>query len=394
VDVAPPPPGVPAPSVARARHLRLRDFRNLAFAELEIPESGFALVGDNGHGKTNLLEAIAYLHALRSVRGARDVDLVRFGAPAFHVAADCAGVPSDHVAVGFEKAARRKRVMLDGAPPPRLSDALGAVPSVTFSPRDVELVAGSPAERRRYLDVLLALSSPRYLAALQLYRAALVRRNATLRAWPRPADMEARLHAWDVPLANAGAELHCARRHWLAEFAPRFAELSVAIGEAERAELRYASGLLRDGELAAERAVVRDALLAALAHQRDSDLRRGLTHAGPHRDDLELRLAGRPLRRFGSAGQQRGAAIALRLLECETLRTRVGREPILLLDDPFAELDRSRAARVLALMTSSRAGQTLLAVPRPDDVPPELTGLAHWTIRDGVVSAGGETSRG
>jgi DNA replication and repair protein RecF len=296
--------------------------------------------------------------------------------------------------VGFEKATRRKRVALDGAPPARLSDALGALPSVTFSPRDVELVAGSPAERRRFLDVLLALSSPRYLAALQLYRAALVRRNATLRTWPRPTDLEARLHVWDVPLAKAGAELHCARRAWLALFAPRFVELSATIGEAERAELRYASALTRDTELAAEPSTVRDALLAALAQQRAADLRRGVTHAGPHRDDLDIRLAGRPLRRFGSAGQQRGAAIALRLLECETLRVRVGREPILLLDDPFAELDRSRAARVLALMTSSRAGQTVLAVPRPDDVPPELTGLAQWTIRDGVVSCDGAPSLG
>jgi DNA replication and repair protein RecF len=129
---------------------------------------------------------------------------------------------------------------------------------------------------------------------------------------------------------------------------------------------------------------------AALAHalegKRALDLRRGLTHAGPHRDDLALTLDGRELRAFGSAGQQRTAAIALRLLEGETLRERLGAAPLLLLDDPFAELDARRSARILELLAAQGLGQTLLTVPRENDIPPALTQLARWRIADGVIS--------
>src|SRR5829696_5477276 len=161
--------------------LSLRDFRNLGRLDLGFPGAGAVVIGENGQGKTNLLEAIYYLHLLRSVRGARDVDIVRFGAPGFHISARTAGGTYHELSAGFERQGRRKRVKLDGAEPPRLSDALGALPCVLFSPADVDLVAGAPSARRRYLDILLALSSRPYLAALQRYRAALAQRNAALR---------------------------------------------------------------------------------------------------------------------------------------------------------------------------------------------------------------------
>jgi DNA replication and repair protein RecF len=131
---------------------------------------------------------------------------------------------------------------------------------------------------------------------------------------------------------------------------------------------------------------VRDGIAAALASGRDRDVERGMTQHGPHRDDIDLRLDGISLRRFGSAGQQRTAAIALRMLECAWYRERGGREPILLLDDPVAELDRRRAARVLALLTSQAAGQVLLAVPREDDIPAALTSLSRRQVREGTVA--------
>lgn len=147
--------------------LSVRDFRNLQRVEVEVPAAGMVVVGPNGHGKTNLLEAIHYLHTLRSVRGARDVELVRFGAEAFHLAATIAGAGVDAMRVGFARVGKRKKVVLDGAECSRLADAFGAVPSVMFSPRDVELVAGAPTERRRFLDITLATTSRRYLTALQ-----------------------------------------------------------------------------------------------------------------------------------------------------------------------------------------------------------------------------------
>ena len=175
--------GDTADSEARIRlnHISIRDFRNLGHVELDLPPEGAVVLGDNGHGKTNFLEAIYYLQILRSFRDARDQDITRFDASGFHVSAH-AHTPSAHeIEVGFDRVSKRKKVSIDGSEARRLSDALGGLPAVLFSPRDVELVSGSPAERRRYLDLVLALTDRRYLHALQHYRANLARRNAALR---------------------------------------------------------------------------------------------------------------------------------------------------------------------------------------------------------------------
>lgn len=365
----------------RLARLSVRDFRNLERVELELPPEGVVVVGENGHGKTNLLEAAYYLQLLRSARGARDMDLVRFGAPAFHVGADTTVAKGGQViSVGFERATRRKRVTLDGAEPPRLSDALGALPAVLCSPRDAALISGSPGERRRYLDVTLALTSRPYLSALQSYRGALARRNAALREGARVARDEARVAIWEPALAEHGARIWCARVAWVAEHEQRFASVCEAIGEQGVAAMRYSTSL------AANEGDVAGALASALEAKRPLDLKRGLTHAGPHRDDLELLLDGRDLRTFGSAGQHRTAAIALRVLEQETLRDRRDAAPLLLLDDPFAELDARRSARILELFAGEGAGQTILAVPREGDIPAGLTRLARWRVRQGALS--------
>ena len=365
--------------------LALRDFRNLARLDLAFPNAGAVVIGENGQGKSNLLEAIYYLHLLRSVRGARDVDIVRFGAPGFHISARTRGGAHHELAAGFERQGRRKRVKVDGGEPPRLSDALGALPCVLFSPADVELVSGAPSARRRYLDILLALSSRPYLAALQRYRAALAQRNAALRDALRSAGgrTEQRVAVWEAPLAEHGALLWRERVRWTDRAADRFAALCAAIGEQAPVAMRYATSL--EPSSAEIDDVVR-ALARALELKRPLDMRRGLTHAGPHRDDLTLTLDGRELRAFGSAGQQRTAAIALRLLEAETLQHRLGAAPMFLLDDPFAELDARRSARILELLAEQGMGQTLLTVPRESDIPQELTGLARWRIAAGVVT--------
>lgn len=365
--------------------LALRDFRNLARLDLAFPNAGAVVIGENGQGKSNLLEAIYYLHLLRSVRGARDVDIVRFGAPGFHISARTRGGAHHELAAGFERQGRRKRVKVDGGEPPRLSDALGALPCVLFSPADVELVSGAPSARRRYLDILLALSSRPYLAALQRYRAALAQRNAALRDALRSAGgrTEQRVAVWEAPLAEHGALLWRERVRWTDRAADRFAALCAAIGEQAPVAMRYATSL--EPSSAEIDDVVR-ALARALELKRPLDMRRGLTHAGPHRDDLTLTLDGRELRAFGSAGQQRTAAIALRLLEAETLQHRLGAAPLFLLDDPFAELDARRSARILELLAEQGMGQTLLTVPRESDIPQELTGLARWRIAAGVVT--------
>ena len=161
-------------------------------------------------------------------------------------------------------------------------------------------------------------------------------------------------------------------------WAPEYAALCAAIGERAPVALRYASRVPAEGSVA-------EALLAALEARRGLDIKRGLTHSGPHRDDVELLLGGRELRLYGSAGQQRTAALALRVLEARTLRAHVGAAPLLLLDDPFAELDARRSHRILALLAAGGLGQTLLAVPREADIPPELTALERCYIHDGEL---------
>lgn len=374
------------PSRVTLDAISIRDFRNIARADVALPPDGIALVGDNGQGKTNFLEAIAYLELLRSMRGVRDRDLTRFGAAVFHVAAESSGADVRRVAIGVERTGK-KRVTLDGVETPRLTDALGALPSVCFSPADIALIAGAPAERRRYLDIALALSSKRYLTALRQYRAALARRNAALRQATRPGARSSSVAAWEPALAEHGATIVEERRVWVTEGGAEFTRLCAAIGERAPMQITYDSPL-------AEAPDVRAALTEALQRGRDHDARRMVTHAGPHRDDLAVTLGARELRLVGSAGQQRTAAIALRLLEAATFRTRGGAQPVLLLDDPFAELDRTRAARVLSLLEETSAGgfgQTILCVPREDEIPRAFTRLERWTVRDGAFSAGTAT---
>ncbi len=359
--------------------LSIRDFRNLERVDVQLPADGVAIIGDNGHGKTNLLEAIYYLQIMRSIRDARDQDLTRFDSAGFHIAARVHEPDEREISVGFERSTRRKKAMIDAVQPKRLSDALGSFPSVMFSPRDLELVSGPPSERRRYLDLVLALTDRKYLHALQHYRANLARRNAALRNATRRGASDAEVSVWEPALAEHGSRLIEARARWVASSAPEFARLSEEIGEKGKGQIRYVSPF-------AESEARYDVLLAAFEEKRALDMRRGITHVGPHRDDLELTLEGRDLRFFGSAGQQRTAAIALRMLEAGTLRDHAGAEPVLLLDDPFAELDIRRAARILLMLEKRGLGQTILVVPRETDIPPGLMKLDRLRMRDGAIS--------
>ena len=373
---------------ARIASLSISNFRNIARAELELPADGIAIVGDNGHGKTNLLEAIAYLELLRSMRGARDRDVIAFGSDTFHVGAEIEGARARRVSVGADRSGA-KRVQLDGVELPRMTDALGAVPSVCFSPADVALVTAGPSERRRYLDIVLALTEPAYLAALRMYRAALARRNAALRMGRLD---RAAVRAWEPALATNGATLMTARRTWAADFRERFAALALAAGETQTMTLQYHSPF-------ANAANPETALAEALDASREQDVNRGVTQTGPHRDDLDISLGGHDLRTTGSAGQHRTAAIALRLLEAETFRARTSTQPLVLLDDPFAELDRGRASKVLALLdgaTMGGIGQIVLCVPRADEIPAEFTRLERWGVRNGVFARerAGEVTHG
>jgi DNA replication and repair protein RecF len=225
----------------------------------------------------------------------------------------------------------------------------------------------------------------------------LVRRNAALRAYAgRSASVaaDAALGAWEPALASSGATLWAERSRWTARWAPEFARVSAAIGERGLVEIRYVPRLPDERDDVAEdapEAALAVALEAALEADRGRDIRRGATRTGPHRDDLVLTLDGRALRAYGSAGQQRSAAIGLRILESYALRDRGGASPVLLFDDPFAELDERRARAILEVLGGpapgpAALGQVVLAVPRAADIPVGLTRLARYGIADGMLS--------
>lgn len=349
----------------------LRGFRNLHDLDLELPPAGAVLIGNNAQGKTNLLEAVGYPVLFRALRGAGDADVARFDGPGFRVdAAFHDGARRRTVEVLYTAHDRRKRIGLDGAPVERLADAIGTWVAVAFLPRDVALAAGPAAERRHYLDRMLSLASPGYLRALVRYKGAVARRNAALRQ-----GQPAVAWAFDEPLAAAGVEVVRARLAWVAEAARRFPEEFAALGEARPASLAYRG----HAELAEP-----EGWAAALDRARPRDAARGLTSVGPHRDDLTIVLDGRPIREYGSTGQVRSAAVALKLVELATISELRGVAPALLLDDVFAELDQGRQARLAERLLSRRRGQVFVSAPREDELPAGL-GLPVWTVDGGAV---------
>jgi DNA replication and repair protein RecF len=366
------------------REIRLRQFRNFAELELCFPAAGVAVIGDNGSGKTNLLEALHYLEIFRSFRGAPDEQLVRFGADACHVRGrfeDRATGRGLEITAAYEPRTRRKRVSVDGVEATRLGDAIGRIGSVVFSPSDIAIVAGAPGERRRFLDIVLSLNRRGYLEALQRYRSVLRQRNALLR--DARGAVPSALAPWDEGLVESGAPIIAARAAWVGDHAARFAELYREIGGGADAELAYDSDIALDDGAASVDVAAR-AFHAKLERVASRELDRGVSLAGPHRDDLALLMrtadGAVDLRQYGSGGQVRTGAIALRMVEAETVRAARGVQPLLLLDDVFAELDAGRTRRILELLSGGAHGQVLLTAPKDSDV------LLDELVADNVVA--------
>ncbi|MHB1193408.1 MAG: DNA replication/repair protein RecF [Longimicrobiales bacterium] len=371
----------------RLTRLTLRHFRNLGNQDLELPPEGVAIVGDNAQGKSNLLEAIYYLETFRSFRGARDEHLVGFGEEVFRVAGtlepESGQDRSVQVAAAFEKKGKRKKVSVDGVEPERVGDALGRLAAVIFSPSDVELVAGGPGERRRFLDIVLSLSDPGYLHALQEFRRVLQRRNASLKdGLPVAVVM-----AWDQGLVRSGAAVMKARQDWVEGRCGAFREYYAAVSGGLGARMAYRAGIPLEGAVSVED--MADAYRDALAASAERERRMGVTVAGPHRDEMVLRLEDEgddlDLREYGSGGQRRTAALALRLVEARTIREVRGQEPLILLDDVFAELDEGRSERILGLMEREETGQVLLTAPKESDIRIRRDRIARWGIAGGRV---------
>ena len=373
----------------RLSGLAIRNFRNLGSQDLELPAEGVALIGDNAQGKSNFLEAIYYLETFRSFRGARDDQLVAFGEDVFRVAAvtdpeEGGGVAGGEIAAAYQRRGKRKKVSVDGREADRMGEALGRLAAVVFSPADIELVSGGPSERRRFLDIMLSLNEPGYLESLQEYKRVLVRRNASLRA----GESESVVAAWNPGLINAGAEVMKARRSWVEGSCDAFGKYYERVSNGVRARMTYRPSVPLGGVRAVEGFC--DAFHGALMDSAERELRQGVTVVGPHRDDVQLQLddraEGLDLRDYGSGGQRRTAALALRLVEAATIRERRNRKPLILLDDVFAELDPGRCERVLDLMEAEDTGQVVLTAPKEGDIRLRKDALPRWRIEAGRVS--------
>jgi DNA replication and repair protein RecF len=369
--------------------LGLTDFRSYADLSLTLEPGATTFVGPNGQGKTNLVEAVGYLATLASHRVASDAPLVRLGAERAVVRASVVRDDRRALLEMEINPGRANRARVNRSPLPRARDVLGLLRTVLFAPEDLALVKGDPAERRRYLDDLLVAQAPRFAGARQDYERVLKQRNALLksagggilrRSGSRSGDIGT-LDVWDAHLAEAGAELLAARLRLLDALAPAVAKAYDAVSpEGGPAGFDYRCSLGPDVELVPDRKVLAEGLLAALARARPAELERGVSLVGPHRDDLVLRLGTGPARGYASHGESWSYALALRLAAFELLR--IDGDPVLVLDDVFAELDAVRRQRLAELAAASE--QVLVTAAVAEDVPAELAGT-RFEVREGAV---------
>jgi DNA replication and repair protein RecF len=358
------------------RRLGLRDFRSWEQADLELAPGRTVFVGPNGFGKTNLIEALWYSSTLGSHRVATDAPLIRAGA-ARAVVSTIVVNEGRELAVDLEiTTGRANKARLNRSPVRSPREILGALRSVLFSPEDLALVRGDPGERRRYLDELATIRRPAVSAVRADYDRVLRQRTALLKTaaaarYRGDRSVVDTLDVWDGHLARHGAELIAARVALVNELAPEVEKAYQLLAPSSRqAVIRYRSSVEAvESEAAAGGAGMEffeAALLDALARRRDAELERGVCLVGPHRDDLELRLGDQPAKGFASHGESWSMALALRLAAYELLRADGG-DPVLLLDDVFAELDNAR--RTALANVAASAEQVLVTAAVPEDIP-------------------------
>lgn len=369
------------------RRLAVTDFRSWTSAELDLGPGVSVLLGANGAGKTNLVEAAGYLATLGSHRVAGDVPLVRRGAERAVVRGSVVHRDRELTVEVEIGAGRANRARVNRAPVSRPRDVLGILRTVLFGPEDLGLVRGDPGDRRRFLDDLLVTRYPRYAGVRADYDRVLRQRSALLKTARASGGDLRTLDVWDGHLARHGAELLAGRLDLVAALAPRVAQAFTDVAPtSEPAAVGYRSGVLAGAtcgavESTADPAALESMLLAELVRVRRQEVERGVCLVGPHRDDLELSLGEGPAKGYASHGESWAFALALRLASYRLLRDD-DVEPVLILDDVFAELDAGRR-RALAEV-ASRAEQVLVTAAVVEDVPEGLGG-ARFMVDAGTV---------
>jgi len=351
-------------------HLRLRDFRNYARLDTDFSPGFHLLLGDNAQGKTNILEAVYLMATLRSFRGVGGAQMIRHGAKGYFVGGNVVGQGDREIKIYWS--ARERKLALDGQPVKKLTDYFGALRTVVFCTEDLQLVKGTARSRRRFLDLLLAQTQPGYLTLLQRYMHSVRARNALLKA--RVTD-EAALESFSAELVKLGNDIIRARRELVPKFSPlaRLAYRRIS-NDAEELRIEYLPSVKNDFavELAASRG-------------REKSFR--ATLVGPHRDDLQLLLHEKSAAQYGSEGQKRTLAIALKMAQAEFLTGINGSPPVLLIDDVMGELDVKRRSGLLPLLARSREASGQVFMTCTDENWPSELGkdLQRWTVKQGTI---------
>jgi DNA replication and repair protein RecF len=385
--------------------LALTDFRSYAAADVELAPGVSTFTGANGQGKTNLVEAAAYVATFGSHRVATDAPLIRRGAQRAILRAAVAAAAHRSLVEIEINPGRANRVRLNRVPLPRPREALGTLRCVLFAPEDLAMVKADPDQRRRYLDDLLVATRPRFAGIRADYDRVLRQRTALLKSAKAArfggaaGGAPAALEVWDEHLVATGAELTAGRLELTASLRPLVAKAYAAVSGGDLSAgvgYRPAGGAGRDDaarddagprgrdELQADRAALAERLRESLARVRRAELDRGVCLVGPHRDELELRIGELPARGYASHGECWSLALALRLAAYDLLRSG-GEDPVLLLDDVFAELDGGRREALAGLV--SGAEQVLVTAAVPEDVPARLAGQRFEVSGGGVWRA-------
>jgi DNA replication and repair protein RecF len=351
-------------------HLRLRDFRNYTRLDADFAPGFHLLLGDNAQGKTNILEAVYLMATLRSFRGVGGAQMIRHGQKGYFVGGNVTGQGEHEVKIYWS--ARERKLALDGQPVKRLGDYLGTLRAVVFCTEDLHLVKGTARARRRFLDLLLAQTQPGYLPLLQRYLRAVRARNALLKH--RSTD-EAALDSFSQELVKLGNEIIRARRELAPKFSPlaRLAYRRIS-NDAEELRIEYQPSVKKD-------------FAVELAQSRNRERTYHSTLVGPHRDDLQLLLNEKSVAQFGSEGQKRTLAIALKMAQAEYLTGIHGSAPVLLIDDVMGELDVKRRSGFLPLLEQARktSGQVFMTATE-ENWPAELgRDLQRWEVQAGTL---------
>lgn len=367
----------------RIESLRMSNIRNHAASAAEFLPGINVLVGANGQGKTSVLEAVSLLCLTKSFTAVSDATVLRRGEEHFTaegVMIGDTGTPRG-VRVTYDATVKQKTVAVNGVPAETLASVIGSFPAVVLAPEFGPVTAGAPADRRRFLDMLLAQLSSSYLQDLLDYRRVLRQRNRLLALGPAVRTAGESIDAWNEGLLRSGSRLMRRRALALEEFRPYVRDAyAMLAGEDEEAEIGYLSAPAVAGTDALEK--VERALATRLADVRREEERRRTSLAGPHRDDVRLSIGGLDVRQYASQGQHKSMLVALKVAEFHYLRERTGETPVLLLDDVFSELDPGRARRLLELVRG--LGQTLLTTTEDSGLREACA--ARFEVRHGTIT--------